>query len=130
MDADYDNTTSSSPKVMRVFVSKRLENICQTLNGFRKKRSTLTQLLSFFDEVNHTSNFNVPSAAVYFELSKAFDSVRHDIILNKLSMYGFDHDFLLLFSTYLCNRSQYVRSNAHIFNPRPVTSGVPQGSIL
>ena len=34
------------------------------------------------------------------------------------------------FSSYLCNRSQCVRINAHISNPRPVTSGDPQGSIL
>ena len=45
-------------------------------------------------------------------------------------LYGFDHDFLLLFLSYLCNRSQCVRINAHISNPCPVTSGVPQGSIL
>ena len=75
----------------------------------------------------YTSDFNAPSAAVYFDLSKAFDSVRHDI---KLTTYGFDHDFLLLFSSYLCKRSQRVCINAHISNPRPVTSGVRQGSIL
>ena len=45
-------------------------------------------------------------------------------------MYGFDHDFLLLFPSYLCNRSYCVRVNAHISNPRPVTSGVSQGPIL
>ena len=99
-------------------------------HGFRKQRSTVTQLLSFLDEVYHTSDFTVPSAAVYSDFSKTFDSVRHDIILNKLSIYGFDHDFLLLFLSYLCNQSQCVRINAHISNPRPVTSGVPHGSIF
>ena len=84
----------------------------------------------FLDEVYHTSVFNVPSAAVYFEVSKAYDSVRHDIILNKLSMYGFDHDFLWLFWFYLCNRTPCVRINLQISHPRPVSSGVPQGSIL
>ena len=78
----------------------------------------------------YTSDFNAPSAAVYFDLSKSFDSVRHDFILVKLTTYGFDHDFLLLFSSYLCNRSHRVCINAHISNPRPVTSGVRQGSIL
>ena len=87
-------------------------------------------MLSFLDEVYHASDFNVISAAVYFDSSKAFDSVRLDVILNKLSTYGFEHYFLLLFSSYLCNRSQFVRINAHISNTRPVTSGVPQGSIF
>ena len=75
-------------------IGKHLSN---SQHGFRKQRSTVTQLLSFLDKVYHTSDFNVPSAANYFEFSRAFDSVRRDIILNKLSMYGFDHDFLLLF---------------------------------
>ena len=66
-------------------------------HGFREQRSTVTQLLSYLDEVHHTSDFNVPFAAVYFDFGKAFDSVRHDTIRNKLSKYGFDHDFLLLF---------------------------------
>ena len=87
-------------------------------------------MLSFLDEVYHASDFNVPSAAYYFDYSNAYDSVRHDIILSKLSTYGFDHDFLLLFSSYLCTRSQFVHINAHISNPRPVTSAVPQGSIF
>ena len=100
-------------------------------HGFRKQLSIVTQLLAFPDEVYHISDFNFCSAAVYFEFSlKNFDSVRHDIIPNKLSMYGFDHDFWLLFLSYLCNGSQWVRINAHISNPCPVTSGVPQGSIL
>ena len=106
------------------------KNLSNSHHGFRKQRTTVTQLLSFHDEVNHTSDFNVPSAAVCFDFSRAFDSVRHDIIPNKLSIYGFDHDFLLLFSLYLCNRAQCARINAQISNPRPVTSGVPQGSFF
>ena len=85
---------------------------CQ--QSFRKQRSTVMQLLSFLDEVYYSSDFNVPSAAVYFDFSNAFDSVRQNIILNKLSMYGFDHGFLLFFSSYLCSRSQYDRTNSMI----------------
>ena len=73
------------------------KNLSNTQHGFRKKRSTLTQFLSFLDGVYRTSDFKVPSPIVYFDVSKAFESVRHDIILNKLSIYGCDHDFLLLF---------------------------------
>ena len=45
-------------------------------------------------------------------------------------MYGFDHVFLLLFLSYLYNQSECVRINAHVSNPRPVTSGVPRGNIF
>ena len=82
--------------IIRIYpkIGKHLSN---SQHGFRKQRSTVTQLLSFLGEVYQTSDFNVPSAAVYFDFSKAFGSVRDDIILNKLSMYGLDHDFSLLF---------------------------------
>ena len=106
------------------------KHLSKSQHGFRKQRSIVTQLLPFPDKVDHTSDFNVPSAAVYFDLSEAFDSVGHDIILNKLSMYGFDMISCYFFLSYLCNRSQCVQINAHISNPRPVTIGVPQGSIL
>ena len=45
-------------------------------------------------------------------------------------MYGFDQDFLLLFTLHLYIQSQCVRLNGQISNPRSVTSGAPQGSIL
>ena len=70
--------------------SKIGNHLSKSQHGFRKQRSTVTQLLSFLEEVDHTSDFNVPSAAVYFDLSKVFDSVGHDIILNKLSRYSTD----------------------------------------
>ena len=74
------------------------ENICQKFQpGFRKQRSTATHYLLYLDEVYHTRDFNVPSAAVGFDFSKAFDFGRHDIILKKLSVYAFDHDFLFVF---------------------------------
>ena len=115
---------------LQSYISKDWKTLSNSKHGFRKERSTVTQRLSFLDKVYHTSDFNVPSAAVYFGFSEDFDSVRDDIILNKLSMHVFDHDFLLLFSFYLCNWSHFLRINAHISNPRPVTSGVTQGSIL
>ena len=62
-------------------------------HGFRKKRSTITQMLSYLNEVYHTHDAKIPCAAMYFDFSKAFDSVRHDIIVQKFAAFGFDDFF-------------------------------------
>ena len=89
-------------------IRKHLSN---SQHGFREQRSTVTQLLSYLDKVWRTIDFNVPSAAVYFDSGEAFDSVRHDIILNKLPRYRFDHDFWLLLCVSLSTKPFTVCSH-------------------
>ena len=68
---------------------------------------------------------------MYFDFAKAFDSVNHDIILDKLkSQYGIDSLLLEFFVEYLQNRFQRVVVNGRFSSQLPVQSGVPQGSIL
>ena len=64
---------------------------------------------------------------VLLDLSKAFDSINHKILLNKLIKYNID---TFWFSSYLDNRTQSVKAGSHISEPLPITFGVPQGSIL
>ena len=61
--------------------------------------------------------------AIYMDLSKAFDTLNHRILINKLSHYGIHGNELAWFSSYLCNRIQYVEIES-------LQTGVPQGSIL
>ena len=63
-------------------------------------------------------------------MSKAFDSVNHHILLSKLQDVGVSLSCLQWFCSYLSNRYQVVRINSTVSSPRPVTCGVPQGSIL
>ena len=66
---------------------------------------------------------------IYFDFSKAFDSVNHDLILQKLQEYYFINGRLLKFiRNYLCGRIQCVENCSSI--TKSVLSGVPQGSIL
>ena len=67
---------------------------------------------------------------MYFDFSKAFDSVRHDIIVQKFAAFGFDDNFTALLISYLSNRFQCVKVRTSISTTLPVTSGVPQGSVL
>ena len=67
---------------------------------------------------------------IYLDLSKAFDTLNHDILLSKLQLYGIKNMPLKLISNYLFNRTQYVHFNGINSEMYPVQVGVPQGSIL
>ena len=65
-----------------------------------------------------------------FDLSKAFDTIAHNILLGKLRYYGIHDTALLLLKNYLNNRKQYVEFEDTKSEILPITVGVPQGSIL
>ena len=66
----------------------------------------------------------------YIDLSKAFDSLLHDILLDKLTHYGITGTTNKFIKSYLCNRKQFVQIGDIESKMRPVTTGVPQGSIV
>ena len=67
---------------------------------------------------------------VFFDVSKAFDTVPHLALLSKLSELGLDPYLLRWTRSYLSNRSQYVSVDGADSHVLPVASGVPQGSVL
>ena len=67
---------------------------------------------------------------IYIDLSKAFDTLNHDILFAKLSHYGICGSENDLFRNYLSNRYQYVEYNGAKSDTKLITTGVPQGSIL
>ena len=99
-------------------------------HGFMKSRSTVSQMISYLDSVYASCDCDSYAVAVYFDVTKAFDSVSHHLLLSKLEKFSFDRNFLDLFNSYLFGRYQSVRINQSISSALPVTSGVPQGSVL
>ena len=67
---------------------------------------------------------------IFLDLSKAFDTIDHTIILHKLKYYGLEDSTLRLFESYLKNRKQYTEIEESKSEILPLTIGVPQGSIL
>ena len=102
-------------------------------HGFLSQKSCTTNMLSFTDNVvmslNDCDTMSVD--VIYFDFSKAFDSVNHDLILRKLQEYYFINGRLLKFiRNYLCGRIQCVTLENCSSTTKSVLSGVPQGSIL
>ena len=67
---------------------------------------------------------------IFMDLSKAFDTLNHDILIYKLKSYGLSEAALKLMQSYLTNRKQYVEINNTQSTKNEITVGVPQGSIL
>ena len=64
------------------------------------------------------------------DLSKAFDTINHSLLLAKLDVQGFSRTYLKLMQNYLCNRQQKISINGSFSDWTEVIAGVPQGSIL
>jgi len=99
--------------------------------GFRPNMSTETALNILIDTIiNHFENDNL-IAVTFLDFTKAFDSVNHDILLNKLkSNFNFSFKTIQWIESYIKYRQQKVIINNHTSTTKPIQHGVPQGSIL
>ena len=98
--------------------------------GFRQKFSTCMALLQLVEDVSRSIDENKITMGVFVDLAKAFDTVNHSILLDKLYHYGARGIVHQWFQSYLSGRRQYVLVNKHASNMAMITCGVPQGSIL
>lgn len=98
--------------------------------GFRSELSTVKAVESLVNNVYEGFENRLCTSGTLIDLSKAFDSVSHDIIIKKLEHYGIENEPLKLFKSYLSNRVQLVHANNQRSTILPIKRGIPQGSVL
>ena len=108
----------------------RFQVISQFQFGFRKKHSTELALTYFLNKASKALDERLYFISTFIDLSKAFDTIDHAILISKLSYYGIRGKMLSLIIDYLSNRQQTVQFGGSSSSLLPVTCGVPQGSIL
>ena len=98
-------------KIICEMVSAHLDKIISCLITnlvLEKKRSTTLAILDFVNKITDSIDDGGTSIGVFLDLSKTFDTVNDDILLDKLSYYGINNETKDWFSSYLKNRKQYV----------------------
>ena len=98
--------------------------------GFRKGHSTTQALTEITDRLKLAVDKQELTCGVFIDLTKAFDTVDHNILLQKMFHYGIRGNVYNLFQSYLSNRKQYVKVNNVDSDMRTVKCGAPQGSYL
>ena len=98
--------------------------------GFQKNHSTEHALLELISEISESFENSKYTIGVFIDLSKAFDTVNHDILISKLRRYGITGTNLDWFKNYLTNRKQRVTYDGSLTKTKRIVCGVPQGSIL
>ena len=98
--------------------------------GFQKNHSTVHAIIELVSKITDSFEKNMFTLGVFIDLSKAFDTVNHEILISKLENYGLDGSNLEWFKNYLTNRKQCIVYDGITTTLKHITCGVPQGSIL
>ena len=128
------------PSISKIFEYVLLEQITNYLvdnnmlspqqYGFRSNHSTELAALNLVDELTYKLDRGIIPMNIYIDLSKAFDTLVHEILISKLEHYGVKGEAINLIRSYLYQRQQLVEFNGCLSDMRYIETGVPQGSVL
>lgn len=128
---------SNVSKIIEKILKKRIESFLERFQilsdnqfGFRTGMSTEDALVYLTKNIYNNLDNNKAILGVFLDLAKAFDTVDHEILIQKLENIGFRGSPLKLLTSYLSNRVQYVKIEDSISSANVVEYGVPQGTVL
>lgn len=128
---------SAIARIFERLVYTQLENYVQKHNlinpkqsGFRSMFSTATAMLDLTNEWCFNIDRKLINGALFLDLKKAFDTVDHEILLNKLQYLGLNQPAINWFKSYLSGRIQMCTVNGILSDAQQLSCGVPQGTIL
>lgn len=123
-------------KILEDVVSDTLNNHMETQGlshkqwGFRKNYSTESLLLHLTEIWKKALDRGLKVGVLFIDFRKAFDTVNHTILLEKLKAIGISGDLYSWLDDYMAARKQFVQLSRYQSGPKTITYGVPQGSIL
>ena len=115
-------------QLMTYLIKNNLISIDQS--AYRKFHNTQTSLHRVTDDWIDNICDNLDTGICFLDIKKCFDTIDHDILIEKLSFYGIVDVESSWFKSYLSNRALIVKCNGKLLNERYVNIGVPQGSVL
>ena len=105
------------------------EKLSKYLTGFRKSHGTQHLLVTMFEKWKKAVDKGECVSALFLDLSKAFDTINHDLLLTKLKVYKFSLNAQKLMLSYLSNRKKQIQINNKFSSESTEIARVPQGSI-
>ena len=105
------------------------DKISKHITGFRKSHGTQHSLMTMLEKWKSALDKGENICVLFMDLSKAFDTINHDLLLAKLKAYGFSTNALDLMCSYLKNRKQSVQINNNFSSAKNVYASIFQGSI-
>ena len=99
-------------------------------SAYRAHHSAETALVWIHNDIAHSIDNRQSVLLVLLDLSAAFDTIDHTILLRQLSGYGLSGDVLAWLTSYLCDRTYVVRIKSGVSEADIITTGVPQGTVL
>lgn len=127
------NLAKIAEKIIKVRMTGFIDRYCLLADsqfGFRPGKSTQDAFENLLGNVYSAVDNNQPALCIFVDLAKAFDTVNHEILLDKLQRLGFRGNTYDLLKSYLCMRTQQVIFNNYLSRESHITCGVPQGTVL
>ena len=132
------NYTEKTILYICTYIDQLAVNNCQLyisnhiflIGGFRQCHSTNHAVITLVEKITHALDRGKIVGGVFIDFKKVYDTVSHDILLQKLEAYDIKNNIYELIKSYLSNRKQFVQYSDEKSDVKDVLHGVPRGSIL